>query len=354
MPLLKPRFYALHMPRPTLQQIADIIGVSRVTVSLALRSHPSIPKSTREKIVACAEKIGYRPNPLISALMVDLRSRSDSRRWCSLAYVTPFPAAAMDVLPAARRYFEGAKKRAGDLGYDLVYFHYGEGVLTDARLGKILYARNISGVLLSPGTKANYTITLPWQHNCTATLGYTLQTPMLNRSVNHQFHTITMAIKKARQYGYKKPGLLLNDEDDEKTEHLLMAGFLAHQTTLEPAARVPILYRDSISDTELKKWLFKYKPDALLVLRPSWVERIRSAGIKVPGDIALALLDRSDVHRDVAGIDQRPDLVGAAGIDLVTQDLITSNYGLPAAPKTVLTEGIWVDGATMPPIRQGG
>jgi DNA-binding LacI/PurR family transcriptional regulator len=328
-----------------------MVGVTRATVSLALRSHPSIPKSTRDKIVKCAQEAGYRPNPLISALMVDLRTRSASRRWCSLAYVTPFPASAMDVLPAARRYFEGAKKRAGELGYDLVYFHYGDGVMSDSRTGKILYARNISGVLLSPGPKANYSITLPWQNICAAALGYTLQTPILNRSVNHQFHTITTAIRKARQHGYKRLGLLLNNEDDEKTEHLLMAGFLAHQTALPSATRIPILYWDSISDVELKKWLSKHKPDALLVLRPSWVDRIKSAGIRVPEDMALALLDRSDAHSGIAGVDQRPDLVGAAGIDLVTQDLLTSNYGLPAAPKTVLTEGVWVDGATMPPAK---
>jgi LacI family fructose operon transcriptional repressor len=336
------------MHRPTLQQIANIVGVTRVTVSLALRSHPSIPKSTRDRIVACAEKIGYRPNPLISALMVDLRTRSESKKWCALAYATPYTDWETNLLPAARRYFDGAKARARELGYELINFHYSPETLSDARLGKILFARNIAGVLLSPGKAANYKITLPWQHLCTVTLGYTLQTPILNRSVNHQFHTISVAIKKALEYGYKKLGLLLHNEDDEKTEHLLMAGYLAHQATLDANMRMPILYRDTISNGELKKWISSHKPDALLVLRHTWIDRLLDAGIKIPGDVAVVLLDRSNVHTGVAGIDQRPDLVGAAGIDLVTQDLMTNNYGLPVTPKTVLTEGVWIDGDTLP------
>lgn len=336
------------MSRPTLQQIADIVGVTRATVSLALRSHPSIPKATREKIIACAEKVGYRPNPLISALMVDLRMRNTSKKWCALAYATPYTDREMEILPAARRYFDGAKTRAETLGYELIKFHYSRETLSDTRLGKILFARNIAGVLLSPGKTANYKVTLPWENLCAATLGYTLQTPILNRSVNHQFHTISMAIKKAREYGYKKLGLLLHNEDDEKTEHLLMAGFLAHQTTLPANMRIPILYRDTISDAELRRWIKNHKPDALLVLRHTWIERLHKAGIKIPDDVAVVLLDRSDVHTGVAGIDQRPDMVGAAGIDLVTQDLITSNYGLPEATKTVLTEGVWIDGDTLP------
>jgi DNA-binding LacI/PurR family transcriptional regulator len=336
------------VPRPTLQQIADIVGVTRATVSLALRSYPNISKDTRERVIRCAREIGYRPNPLISVLMENLRMRSSSRRHCTLAYVTPYSAALMNDFPSARRYFEGSKRRAEELGYDFIYFQYGDGTLTDLRIGKILHARNISGVLLSPGRVANYSITLPWQNICTATLGYSLQNPVLNRSVNHQFHAISMAIKKACQYGYKRIGFLLNVTDDEKTEHLLRAGFLDYQSTLPASMRIPILWHDTISDPKLKQWFSKYKPDALLLLRHTWMERIKSLGIEVPADVALALLDRSEAHSNIAGIDQRPDFVGAAGIDLVVHDLITSNYGLPTVPKTVLTEGVWVDGATFP------
>src|SRR5690606_38068693 len=52
---------------PTMRDIAARVGVHQTTVSLALRHHPSIPEHTRERIVAAAKEIGYRPNPLLNA-----------------------------------------------------------------------------------------------------------------------------------------------------------------------------------------------------------------------------------------------------------------------------------------------
>ncbi|WMS41374.1 LacI family DNA-binding transcriptional regulator [Acuticoccus sp. MNP-M23] len=40
-------------------EIAQKVGLSRATVSLALRRHPSIPKQTRERIEAAARELGY-------------------------------------------------------------------------------------------------------------------------------------------------------------------------------------------------------------------------------------------------------------------------------------------------------
>jgi LacI family transcriptional regulator len=64
--------------RPTHQDIATIACVSQVTVSLALRSHPRIPESTRKRIEAIARQIGYRPDPMLSSLVAYRNSVKDS------------------------------------------------------------------------------------------------------------------------------------------------------------------------------------------------------------------------------------------------------------------------------------
>lgn len=46
----------------TLKDIADALGVSYATVSLALSGSPKVKAETRGRIVAYAEKVGYRPN----------------------------------------------------------------------------------------------------------------------------------------------------------------------------------------------------------------------------------------------------------------------------------------------------
>ena len=46
-----------------------------MTVSLALRRAPRISAATRERVLAAAERLGYRRNPLVAALMADLRGK---------------------------------------------------------------------------------------------------------------------------------------------------------------------------------------------------------------------------------------------------------------------------------------
>jgi DNA-binding LacI/PurR family transcriptional regulator len=52
----------------TLQHIGDKLGLSRTTISLALRNHPRISVATRKKIAATASKLGYKPDQVARAL----------------------------------------------------------------------------------------------------------------------------------------------------------------------------------------------------------------------------------------------------------------------------------------------
>jgi len=77
-------------PKATLQDVATRVGVHRTTVSLALRDHPRIPAATRERVKTAAAKLGYRSNPLVSALMKSRRS-GRAVKHVALAYVTNYP-----------------------------------------------------------------------------------------------------------------------------------------------------------------------------------------------------------------------------------------------------------------------
>jgi LacI family transcriptional regulator len=52
----------LPSPRVDLKMLASGLGLSQSTVSRALRGHPGIPDTTRHRVVAAAEKSGYKPN----------------------------------------------------------------------------------------------------------------------------------------------------------------------------------------------------------------------------------------------------------------------------------------------------
>ncbi len=52
----------------TQAEIAKQLGVSRQLVTFALAGHPHVAKESRERILAAAEELGYRPNPHARAL----------------------------------------------------------------------------------------------------------------------------------------------------------------------------------------------------------------------------------------------------------------------------------------------
>lgn len=59
--------------RPTMQDIADQVGVSKALVSLVIRKEPGPSPQTRDKVMAAAESLGYRINRT-AALMTARRS----------------------------------------------------------------------------------------------------------------------------------------------------------------------------------------------------------------------------------------------------------------------------------------
>jgi len=52
----------------TQEQIADKLGVSRQLVTFALAGYPQVSKASRQRILATAQEMGYRPNPHARAL----------------------------------------------------------------------------------------------------------------------------------------------------------------------------------------------------------------------------------------------------------------------------------------------
>ena len=52
----------------TIRDVAAKLGLSAMTVSLALRDHPRIPEETKRRIRAAMDKLGYKPSPVARAL----------------------------------------------------------------------------------------------------------------------------------------------------------------------------------------------------------------------------------------------------------------------------------------------
>ena len=336
-------------PQPvTMQMIADRAGVSRMAVSLALRNSPKISPATRERIRDIAEELGYRPNPLVSALMTQLREVRRVPRPTTLAYVTAYPTADGWRRPGPFvEFFEGAKARAEALGYTLEEWWAARPGMSEQRLSDILYNRNIHGLLVAPLPAGGTTLGMEWPRFAAATIGFSLVDPAIPRASNDQYHSITLALQELTRLGYRRIGMAITDEEDVRVQRKWSAGFLVYQQGIAAKQRVPSLREDEGFAAAFTEWFRKHKPDAVLSQDPRCIEYLSRIGVEVPKDVGFAHLALTDADTGLAGIHQNGRLVGASMIDLVDAQLRRNERGVPASPKTVLVQGRWVSGPTV-------
>ena len=100
------------MRQPTLQDLADELGVARSTVSRALRDDPQISQATRGRVQRRAHAIGYHPNAAARAL----NRRSSGVIGLLLPRTAPFVFAN----PYFAELFEGVASAAERAGYPIL------------------------------------------------------------------------------------------------------------------------------------------------------------------------------------------------------------------------------------------
>jgi DNA-binding LacI/PurR family transcriptional regulator len=331
-----------------MQMIADEAGVSRMAVSLALRNSPKISLKTRERIREIAERLGYRPNPLVSALMTQLRDIRRVPRPTTLAFVTSHATADGWRQPGPFvDFFEGAKDRAEALGYTLEEWWAAKPGLTPDRFSEILFNRNIHGVLVAPLPAGGASFAMDWSRFASATIAFSLATPVLHRASNDQYLSILKAIDELTRLGYRRIGLALTDDQDVRVQRKWSAGYLVHQQSLAPAQRVPALLAGGDFSVAFAEWYRRHEPDVVLSQEPHCLDYLGQLGLRVPDDVGFVHLALTEADEGFAGINQNSRLVGAGAIDLIDAQLRRNERGLPATPKTVLILGRWIAGPTV-------
>jgi len=327
--------------------------VHHTTVSLALRNHPSIPETTRARIRAAVEKVGYRPDPMLASLMTYRRGLRPSQRQPIVAWVTNHPTRSRwRQTRVFLDFFKGASARAEQLGYRVEEFWLREDGMSLVRAHQILSTRNISALLLAPQPEAGMRLELPWEHYCAVTFGYTLAAPRLHLVSNHQFASMILLVQRLRGLGYRRIGLALPAGVDRRVHHGWLGGYLAEMMHMPRAQRLqPWLFED-FSPTQLGTWLRRSKPDVLITPSESIWEQVPKLGYRVPGDLGLAhpSVDASDGAR--AGIDESSADIGAAAMAMLAGLWQHNERGVPVVAQRLLIEGRWVEGRTVRAVTQ--
>ena len=336
---------------PTIRSIAALAGVSKATVSLALRDNPRIRQSERRRIQQLAAECGYAPNAVMAHLLTQLRSGKTTsyQSTLGLVYATRPPGDLND-LASFREWFTACRARAKQLGYGLDEFMLFEPGMTPGRLVQILDARNVRGlVVVGPFERSVIPVELDpiWQRSATVVIGVRPVRPALSCAANDQFSTSKNAVLALRELGYRRPGLCISFEVDAHVEDRFQGGFNTAQRTLPKADRLPVFAYRPDNQERFIRWVERYRPDVIVTLHHEVREWLRAARLDVPRDVGLAHLDRVADLQDWAGMRQNHEGVGYAAIDTVIGQLHRNEVGVPPFQKCTFTNSTWISGTTV-------
>jgi LacI family transcriptional regulator len=326
--------------RVTLRQIARAARVSVMAVSYALRDRPEVSAAERTRIRTLAEKLGYRPDPLLTHLMQHLRSHRRIKPTANLAVLTSLDA------PFVRRLIAGADSRAEQLGYTLDRVDL-RPLLNNVRsLTRTLEARGVAGVLLAPAADPvsySHRDLLDWSRFAAVAMTYSLVEPHVHRVVTHHFDNAMKALGLLQQQGFRRIGLAMTSDMEFRANHSYSAAYY-RLAGMAGEAPLPVLLLDTPDARKIRRWCDRHRPDVVIAANAHQVTRLVAPALpaRERARIAFVCLDHEAAHR-VSGIDQLFETVGSHAVDALVAQLHRNERGLPAKPTVTMVEGQWFD-----------
>jgi LacI family transcriptional regulator len=327
----------------TMANVARAAGVATSTVSKALRDDPTIPAERRREIQRVANALGYRPNPLVAALMARLHSRRRRNDPHHLAWIDLWP----DEREAARTtdfrlMLQGARQRARDLGYEIEVHRVAREGTSATRLHDILVSRSQWGLIIPPVPADAMAYPLALEGLTGVTIGTSLHQPVMHRVASNLFQGSRLACRKLRERGFRRVGLVLSRAMHERVEGKWVGGYRAEQIDWPEEDCLPVLFAEAGDEGPFRAWHQRWKPDAVLLAElhvEKWLEALGAARRRAP--VAAWLRRIASMPRQTFAIDTRPDKMGAAAVELVVAQIHRNERGSPEIPHTLLLDGVW-------------
>jgi LacI family transcriptional regulator len=361
------------VPHPTLRDVARLAKVSPSTVSRVLHGGRHVRVDLAQTVVLAARKLGYTLNPFVSDLMMRRRAAKPGPELTpTFAWIEPFGSAEETMShPVQRRFFEGGKKRAEELGCRLERFQSQVAGMTPERLTGVLAARGIEGVILLPQPLhlgAGFPVDAA-RFACVS-LGRTHDSHAVHTAASNLPEAMRIACLELHRRGYRRIGCMLPHFVERMVDYQLAAGYLAAVGAELRLDALPVLYgyglegnstendapahrpnpelvRDAKGKNTPRQWLEEVRPDAVISTHVEARDALVHLGWRVPEDVGFVHLGQDPNGTETAGVDQRLELVAAAAVDLVIAQLTRNERGLPKTPKTLTISGVWRDGPSL-------
>lgn len=257
------------LPRttPTLQAVARRAGVSVSTASRCLSGAAKVAKSTQLRVFAAATETGYQHNTLVGQVMRATRRGVALNHLGTLAFVTPVADShEWRATPTLCRNWEAARERADSFGFKITEFTLSSRGMTGRRLGEILTARGISGVLLAAFPMEPHEVSLPWDDFAYVQVGHRIVSPRLDCVVSDHTEAVVMAARTIAGSGRRRIGLAIEKYQDEITGGRWSLGYAGLRAALPALAEIPPLLPGQMNADLFLKWVDEHEVDCVLTL----------------------------------------------------------------------------------------
>lgn len=337
---------------PTLKDIARATGYSLMTVSRVLRGAPKVSTEKREQVLKEARRLNYQPDPHLARMMQAVRGRKQQRVRAVIAVIREH-VPQDGLLSPSYQYvpIDDIRSRAHGHGYAVEEFWLGKDGLTPKRLQKILHARGIEGVIVSPQSMQLPCSKIDYSPFAAVTFGNAMSSPSLHMCAGNMTLGIHMAADQLTARGYKRIGVAVTQWIVNRSQFGYSGGLFHWQQSLPPADRVPLLLFSSNDISQgfeaFSKWMTAHQPDALITFDthvPGWLRRL---GLRIPQDIGFVVHDWTPRMLDYAGIYQQRDHLAAAAVDLIVTQLSQHEHGVPEVPRQIMIPPRWVEGPSV-------
>jgi LacI family transcriptional regulator len=333
----------------TLADIGTKVGVSAATVSMALRNNPRISLQTRTLVRKAAKSLGYRPDPLLSALVARRGRGQGARTFSNLAVLVDdrweLQGGAHEWLDPA---LEGMRSACLHLGYgmDVLYLEKDLGGLN--KPDRLLYARGIRGLILPSLLEGHLKLKLDWDRYAVVTLGSPPSNLAFHRVGTDFYAGMGVVCTKLAKLGYRRVGLAhsYRMESSHRFEWLASLSKEIHVTPkrLDPVPpHLPVRF----SKESYLRWIKKHKPECVISSEPKSYTYLKEAGIRVPEDIGVVSLATSRIPEMISGIAINYGLIGDICIMQLHGLLLRGESGVPSQQQETLICANWIDRNTV-------
>lgn len=317
--------------KATQRDVAQLAGVSHMTVSRVVQGINTVSQVTAERVREAIKKLNYVPDPTLSALAMYRTHGGEKGHGNVLAFID------CDNSPHGRDILEGARREATWLGYSIESFPLNPGPEQQRQLSRQLYHRGIRGLLFGPSDTPAKFVGWNWTDFAAISLSAVAHQPAMHAISADYFQGSSTAVSTLRQWGCQRISMVVPLQWEQRTGHRWLGGYCS---ALDLKMQPPLLGGEYWDSPKLKSWLRDQRVDGLITLY-SGIEKHPREAWKIARSLKIKTVLLSD-YAHVPGVPAMSfdrQAIGTEAVRMMHHLLLSHEFGIPESPKVAAIQG---------------